>query len=159
MRLDVDGEGWFIQFSNSWFETLASYGSCENEMALPFIIRFMMNSISLFELFLMPNYRRLKIAGSTYFITQLTYQRKTWLCHEIARHGIRTAITQVRKRYPFTINAFILLPTHFHYLLTLPKEDGDLSTRIRLIKTYLIRNCRSKLNLNFDLSESRKKRK
>jgi len=34
MRLDVDGEGWFIQFSNSWFETLASYGSCENEMAL-----------------------------------------------------------------------------------------------------------------------------
>ncbi len=39
----------------------------------------------------MPNYRRPKIAGSTYFITQVTDQRQPWLCQALARHALRTA--------------------------------------------------------------------
>ncbi|MEM9909101.1 MAG: transposase, partial [Cyanobacteria bacterium P01_D01_bin.44] len=31
----------------------------------------------------MPNYRRPYIAGGTYFITQVTYQRVPWLCWDI----------------------------------------------------------------------------
>jgi len=35
----------------------------------------------------MPNYRRSKIAGGTYFMTQGTDQRQPWLCQDIARHA------------------------------------------------------------------------
>jgi len=43
----------------------------------------------------MPNYRRVKILGGTYFITQVTHQRETWLCTEIGRKALREAIAKV----------------------------------------------------------------
>ncbi|HEY9646675.1 MAG TPA: hypothetical protein V6C88_09910, partial [Chroococcidiopsis sp.] len=46
---------------------------------------------------LMPDYRRPGIAGGTYFITQVTYQRQPWLCREVGRQVLRTAINQVRE--------------------------------------------------------------
>jgi putative transposase len=107
----------------------------------------------------MPNYRRPAMAGATYFITQVTYQRQSWLCTEVARHALRTAINQVRQKRPFAINAFVLLPDHFHTLWTLPENDHDLSTRVRLIKTYVTRHYRTKLGLNLEISASRSKRK
>ncbi|XHX75801.1 MAG: transposase [Stenomitos frigidus ULC029] len=64
----------------------------------------------------MPNYRRPKIAGGTYFMTQVTDQRQPWLCQALARHALRTVIDRVREKRPFLINAFVLLPDHFHCL-------------------------------------------
>ena len=40
----------------------------------------------------MPNYRRLSVAGGTYFITQVTYQREAWLCSDIGHKALREAI-------------------------------------------------------------------
>jgi putative transposase len=80
-------------------------------------------------------------SGGTYFITQITYQRYPGLCRDIARHSLRTAINQVREKHPFQIDAFVVLPEHFHCLLTLLPDDHDLSTRLRLIKTYVTRRC------------------
>jgi putative transposase len=105
----------------------------------------------------MPDYRRAKIAGGTYFITQVTYQRQPWLCHEICRYALRTAINQVRETCPFAIDAFVLLPDHFHYLWTLPQNDSDLSTRLRLIRTYITRHYGTKLGLDVNVSDSRRK--
>lgn len=51
-----------------------------------------------------------------------------------------------------------MLPDHFHCLWTLPKEDSDNSTRIRLIKTYVTKNCGLQLNIAANLTQSRKKR-
>lgn len=107
----------------------------------------------------MPNYRRPGIAGGTYFITQVTHQRQPWLCGTIARHALRTAINQVRTTRPFAIDAFLLLPDHFHCLWTLPENDLDLSTRLRLIKTYVTRHYANELGLNGDISNSRLQRK
>jgi putative transposase len=108
---------------------------------------------------LMPNYRRPAISGGTYFITQVTYQRQSWLCTEIARTALRTAINQVRQNRPFAIDAFGLLPDHFHCLWTLPENDKDISTRLRLIKTHVTRYYGAELGLNLELSASRTKRK
>ncbi|WP_232228409.1 hypothetical protein [Lyngbya sp. PCC 8106] len=58
----------------------------------------------------MPNYRRPNISGGTYFITQVTYQRETWLCSEVARKALREASENVIEKYPFSIDAFVLLP-------------------------------------------------
>jgi putative transposase len=81
----------------------------------------------------MTNYRRITIAGGTYFFTQVTHQRYPWLCGNTARTLLRDAITHVRQKYPFTIDALVLLPDHLHCIWTLPPETatmlhgGDLS--------------------------------
>jgi putative transposase len=74
-------------------------------------------------------------------------------------HALGTAINQVRRKYPFTIDAFVLLPDHFHCLWTLPQNDHDLSTRLRLIKTYVTRHYAVDLGLTLAISTSRTKRK
>ncbi|MDY6781187.1 MAG: transposase [Cyanobacteriota bacterium] len=107
----------------------------------------------------MPNYRRVKITGGTYFFTQVTYQRYPWLHHSLARHTLRTAIEKVRQKYPFTIDAFVLLPDHFHCILTLPDEDSDYATRLRLIKTFVTKNCKDELKLEMEITDARQKRK
>jgi putative transposase len=107
----------------------------------------------------MPNYRRLTVAGGNYFITQVTFQREGWLCGDMGRRALREAITKVRVNYPFDINALVLLPDHFHCLLTLPKNDQDFSVRLRLIKTYVSKYYGDQLNINKCVSLSRQKRK
>ncbi|MEQ9370647.1 MAG: hypothetical protein RIG63_16725 [Coleofasciculus chthonoplastes F3-SA18-01] len=59
----------------------------------------------------MPNYRRSTVTGGTYFITQITYNRQSWLISTI--QALRTAIIHVRQNRPFTIDAFVLLPDIF----------------------------------------------
>ena len=42
--------------------------------------------------------------------------------------------SRARERYPFHINAFVVLPDHLHAIWTLPEGDSDFSMRWRLIK-------------------------
>ena len=107
----------------------------------------------------MPNYKRPKIAGGTYFITQVTHKREPWLCTETARQAIKQAIKKVKKKYPFTIEAFILLPDHFHCIWTLPPEDADFSMRLRLIKSQVTRHYKQQTEIKQPINESRQKRK
>jgi len=106
----------------------------------------------------MPNYRRPNVSGGTYFITQVTYQRDSWLCSDIGRKALREAIEKVKEKYPFCIDAFVLLPDHFHCLWTLPPDDQDLSVRLRLIKTYVTKHYGQELGVNRAVSQSRQKR-
>ncbi len=73
----------------------------------------------------MPNYRRVYRPGGSYFFTHVTCQRYPWLCTDIGRHALREAIVAVRQKHPFAMDAFVLLPDHFHCILTLPEEDAD----------------------------------
>ena len=107
----------------------------------------------------MPNYRRANLAGGTYFITQVTYRREPWLYSEVGRKALRKAIEKVREKYPFAIDAFVLLPEHFHCLWTLPEGDGDFSTRLRLIKTFVTKHYGEQLGVTRDISASRRQRK
>lgn len=106
----------------------------------------------------MTDYRRLFIPGSTYFFTQVTYQRNPWLCTEISRKTLREAIIYTREIRPFTINAIVLLPDHLHCIWTLPEGDSDFSTRWRSIKQYVTRNIKDQLNIETKISLSRQKR-
>jgi len=106
----------------------------------------------------MPNYRRETVSGGTYFITKVTYNRQSWLINTIARQAIRTAIIYVRQNRPFTIDAFVLLPDIFHCLWTLPEGDKDISTRLRLIKTFVTKHYGDQLAIDADISQSRQKR-
>jgi putative transposase len=107
----------------------------------------------------MSNYRRPYINGGTYFITQVTYQRQPWLSTEIGRIALREALQHVRQQHPFEIDAIVLLPDHFHTLLTLPADDSNFSLRMRLIKRYVTKYYGEKLAIYLGTSESRIARK
>ncbi|BAY96262.1 hypothetical protein NIES37_01920 [Tolypothrix tenuis PCC 7101] len=106
----------------------------------------------------MTNYRRIAIAGGTYFFTQVTHERYPWLCYANARALLRQAIIEVRQKYPFTIDALVLLPDHIHCIWTLPPGDSNYAKRWRLIKTYATKNKTCDLEIDISINESREKR-
>jgi putative transposase len=90
--------------------------------------------------FAMPNYRRLRTPGATWFFTvNLLSRRDNDL---LVRHIdlLRECVSAERARRPFQINAWVVLPEHSHWLWTLPEGDADYSTRWRRIKTDFSRS-------------------
>lgn len=89
----------------------------------------------------MPNYRRAHIRGGTYFFTVNTLNRQTFLLDDAIWDALRAGINLVRESYPFTIEAWVLLPDHLHCLWTLPTDDQGFSTRWLVIKRTVTQRC------------------
>ena len=62
----------------------------------------------------MPDYRRTRVHGATYFFTVVSHQRQTILTDEPIRNALREAIFETRALLPFKIDAWVLLPDHLH---------------------------------------------
>ncbi len=82
----------------------------------------------------MPNYRRTRITGGTYFFTLVTHGRRPVLVDENVRTALRFAIKAVREEHPFLVEAWALLPDHLHCIWRLPEGDADYSMRWAKIK-------------------------
>ncbi|WAJ38972.1 transposase [Pseudomonas sp. GOM7] len=82
----------------------------------------------------MSQYRRAREAGASYFFTLVTHQRRPILTEATSRAALRQAIEQVRLRYPFCIEGWVLLPDHLHCIWRLPPGDANFSVRWSLIK-------------------------
>ena len=83
----------------------------------------------------MPHYRRAFTPGGTWFFTVNLLQRhgNDLLVREIDL--LRQNVHDIRRKYPFWIDAWVVLPDHLHAVLTLPAGDSDFSLRWRLIKS------------------------
>jgi putative transposase len=82
----------------------------------------------------MPIYRRAFVPGGSWFFTvNLLERRQTLLVDHVEL--LRTAVAATRRKYPFDIDAIVILPDHLHAVWTLPPGDADFSTRWRLIKS------------------------
>jgi putative transposase len=82
----------------------------------------------------MPNYRRAFVPNGCWFFTHNLHNRQeTLLIDNIA--ALRSAFRQTQKKYPFTVEAIVVLPEHMHAVWKLPPDDADFATRWRLIKT------------------------
>jgi putative transposase len=82
----------------------------------------------------MPDYRRNRVPGGTFFFTVNLFDRRSNLL--VARiDALRDAVRQVRARAPFHIDAWVVLPDHMHCLWTLPEGDANFPGRWRAIKT------------------------
>jgi len=82
----------------------------------------------------MPNYRRYRQLGGTFFFTvNLRDRRNRLLVQHIDL--LRGAVERVKSDHPFQIDAAVILPDHLHMIWTLPRDDDDYSTRWRLIKS------------------------
>jgi putative transposase len=81
----------------------------------------------------MPNYRRAFVAGGRWFFTVNLLDRRSHLLVEQI-DALREAVRETRRRFPFQIDAMVVLPDHIHAIWTLPDGDFDFSVRWRLIK-------------------------
>ncbi len=72
----------------------------------------------------MPHYRRARQKNGRCFFTVVTGNRNPVLVHEPIRQALREAIYQVREIFPFTIDAWVLLP----------EDDTDYGKRWSIIK-------------------------
>jgi putative transposase len=81
----------------------------------------------------MPDYRRSRVPGGTYFFTANLWDRDSQLL-TIAIDGLRAAVKKTRQRLPFHIDAWVVLPDHMHCVWTLPPGDEDYARRWQGIK-------------------------
>jgi len=91
----------------------------------------------------MVQYRRSRITGGTFFFTvNLRDRRRAFLVEHV--DALRRILRDVRDQLPFTIDAMVVLPDHWHSVWTLPPGDAEYTRRIRLIKArftrHLVRN-------------------
>ena len=93
--------------------------------------------LSIFRLF-MPNYRRNRVLGGTYFFTVNLRDRKSQLLVQKV-DLLREVVKKVRQGQPFHIDAWVVLPNHLHCVWTLPPGDADYSSRWQKIKKMFSR--------------------
>jgi REP-associated tyrosine transposase len=81
----------------------------------------------------MPDYRRNRVPGATYFFTVNLFDRHSDLLVTNIE-ALREAVRGVRTLRPFHIDAWVVLADHMHALWTLPEGDSDFPGRWRGIK-------------------------
>ena len=81
----------------------------------------------------MVDYRRNRVPGGTYFFTVNLLDRRSCLLVEQV-DLLREVVRAVKRRRPFQIDAWVVLPDHLHAVWTLPEGDADYSGRWRSIK-------------------------
>ena len=101
----------------------------------------------------MSNYRRAK-TGHMFFFTVVTWKRQKIFANDFYRKMLGSVIREVKSKYPFQVEAFVLLPDHLHCIWNLP--DNDFSMRWGLIKKEFTK--RAGFNSKINVSRSGKKR-
>ena|SRR5690242_8732726 len=82
----------------------------------------------------MPQYRRAKFAGGTFFFTvAIAHRGDDLLVREIGR--LRNVYRIAQERRSFETIAICILPDHLHAIWSLPDNDSDFSSRWSLIKS------------------------
>ncbi|MEW5838857.1 MAG: transposase [Pseudomonadota bacterium] len=84
-------------------------------------------------------YRRANVTGGTYFFTVNLAERGR---HLLVDHVdiLRASVQAVKRRHPFHIDAFVVMPDHLHAVWTLPVDDADFATRWMLVKAGFSRH-------------------
>lgn len=94
----------------------------------------------------MSEYRRFYQPGAYYFFTQVTYQRKLIFNDQENIKNIKISINKIKNKFPFSLNALVIMPDHLHCIWKLPENDHDFSTRWRLIKRHFSTTINSLVN-------------
>jgi len=89
----------------------------------------------------MPNYRRAH-DGNCFFFTLVSANRNPVLCEPEVRTTLRYMVKEAQHRWPFEINAWVLMPDHLHTIWTLPLEDRNYSRRWGWIKKEVTKEVR-----------------
>ncbi len=95
-------------------------------------------------------------AGDLHFITCSCYQRKPWLGTAARRDLFLKILEEARQRYRFVVLGYVVMPEHFHLLITEPQE-GNPSTVMQVLKQRFAQRVlrRSRSDAQGSLAEQR----
>ena len=71
--------------------------------------------------------------GDLHYITCSCYKRKRWLGTQRRRDLSLKIIEEVRKQHRFVVLGYVVMPEHFHLLMSEPQE-GNPSTVMQSVK-------------------------
>jgi putative transposase len=104
----------------------------------------------------LPNYRRAYMPGGMFFFTLVTEGRARILTDPTARRLLRSAFVGCRKRWPFEVEAIVLLPDHLHTIWSLPYGDSAYSRRWGWIKKEFTKSWIAEGGAEEAVSDSRR---
>lgn len=107
----------------------------------------------------MPQYLRAWVPGGTFFLTVVTFDRRKIFNHPQAQRLLRDAINEVRRELPFSLDALVLMPEHFHTIWTLPKGDKNYGKRVGLIKARFSKAAKTWFHEESMMNPSRQHRR
>lgn len=84
----------------------------------------------------MPNYKRYYTSNAYYFFTVVTYKRQPIFQDINAIQLLKESIQTIKQKYPFTIEAIVILPDHIHCVWKMNEKDVYYSKRWQFIKMY-----------------------
>lgn len=84
------------------------------------------------------NLRRRYDTGHIHFITSSCYHRRAYLNTPEKRDLFLQILEHVRRRYDFIVVGYVVMPEHFHLLITEP-ERGTQSTVMQVLKQRFAR--------------------
>jgi putative transposase len=82
----------------------------------------------------MPDYRRACVPGGSFFFTLVTNRRARLFSELRGRNLLGSVIRRCLEKWPFKINAMVLLPEHLHTIWSLPPGDVEYPKRWGWIK-------------------------
>ena len=77
----------------------------------------------------MPNYRRAYVPGGSFFFTVVVHRRRHLFADPPATALLGSVLRRCQMRWPFTVNAVVLLPDHLHAIWSLPAGDSEYPRR------------------------------
>jgi putative transposase len=77
-------------------------------------------------------------AGYSHFVTSSCCQRRPLLASAHRRNLFLEILEQVRRRYAFVVVGYVVMPKHFHLLISEP-ERGNPSTVVQVLKQRFAR--------------------
>jgi len=84
------------------------------------------------------NLERFYGGGDLHFITCSCYRRRPFLISPVRRDLFLTILEKVRRRYSFVVVGYVVMPEHFHLLVSEPEKD-DPSVVIQALKVGFVR--------------------
>lgn len=94
----------------------------------------------------MPDFHRFYIPNSIIFITSVTENRRPYLKESEDIKIFWEVLNTSKKIHPFSLLAYVILPDHFHFLISLPEPSDNFSTVVHSIKrnfTIEYKKCHS----------------
>jgi putative transposase len=100
----------------------------------------------------MPNYRRFYIPNATIFITCVTRKRYPYLKSKPDIDLFFGILEKVNEIHPFELQAYVMLPDHFHWLMKVDESSGNFSKIMHSIKRNFTRNYKHSQNIQQPLT-------
>ncbi len=107
----------------------------------------------------MPHYLWAWVPGGTLFLTVVTFDRRKIFNHPPGRRLLGKSVIRVIREFPFSLDAWVLMPDHLHSIWTLPQGDTSCGKRVGLIKAYFSKAAKAWFHDDSLLSPSRRNRR